>query len=85
MPSPRLFPTRSATVARGSIPSVRRLTIRLLSVYLLFALVGRFVEGMRAVRCPCRPDCWCKKPVLSIFRWVFPVGHRLKADCSAID
>ncbi|MBV9533881.1 MAG: hypothetical protein JO321_00540 [Solirubrobacterales bacterium] len=64
---------------------MRRLTIRLLSAYLLFALIGRFVEGMGAVRCPCRSDCWCKKPVLSIFRWVFPVGHRLETHCSAPD
>jgi hypothetical protein len=64
---------------------VRRLAIRVLSIYLLFAVIGRFVEGMGAVQCGCRPDCWCKKPVLSIFRWVFPVGHRLQADCSTPD
>ena len=42
----------------------------------LFAIIGRFVEGMGAVECGCDPRCWCKKPVLSTFRWVFPYGHR---------
>ncbi|MDQ3645496.1 MAG: hypothetical protein M3345_01010 [Actinomycetota bacterium] len=27
--------------------------------------------------CECRPDCWCKRPGLRHFRWVFPVGHSL--------
>lgn len=25
--------------------------------------------------CDCYPECWCKKPGLSIFRWVFPRYH----------
>lgn len=48
----------------------------LAAVYLLFAVIGRFVEGMGAVECGCADDCWCKRPVLSTFRWVFPWGHR---------
>jgi hypothetical protein len=55
---------------------VRRIIVRALSLYLLFAIIGRFVEEMGAVSCGCAPDCWCKKPVLSTFRWVFPYGHR---------
>jgi hypothetical protein len=55
---------------------VRRIIVRVLSLYLLFAIIGRFVAEMGAVSCGCRPDCWCKKPVLSTFRWVFPYGHR---------
>lgn len=47
-----------------------------LGLYVLFAIIGRFVEGMGAVECGCDPRCWCKKPVLSTFRWVFPYGHR---------
>jgi hypothetical protein len=46
-------------------------------LYLLFAVVGRFVEGMGAVRCGCAPSCWCRRPVLSTFRWVLPLGHSL--------
>ena len=56
--------------------TVKRLLGRLLALYLLFAVIGRFVEGMGAVECGCHPECWCKRPVLSTFRWVFPVGHR---------
>jgi hypothetical protein len=47
-----------------------------LGLYLLFALIGRFVEGMGAVCCNCSENCWCKSPGLSLFRWVFPYGHR---------
>jgi hypothetical protein len=61
---------------------VKRLLLGAGSIYLLFALIGRFVEGMGAVECGCRSDCWCKKPVLSIFRWVVPAGHSLGTGCS---
>jgi len=44
-------------------------------VYLNFALVGRLVEAMGAVRCRCPQSCWCHRPVLSTFRWVFPFKH----------
>jgi hypothetical protein len=46
-------------------------------LYLLFAVIGRFVEAMGAARCGCGEDCWCQRPVLSTFRWVFPWGHRV--------
>ena len=55
---------------------MKRALMSLAVVYLLFALIGRFVEGMGAVECGCSDDCWCKRPVLSTFRWVFPWGHR---------
>ena len=55
---------------------MKRLVFGAVSLYLLFAVIGRFVEGMGAARCGCHPDCWCKKPVLSTFRWVFPFGHK---------
>ena len=60
--------------------NAKRLAARLLALYLLFAVVGRFVERMGAVRCDCSPDCWCKRPVLSTFRWVFPRGHTIDHD-----
>ena len=25
--------------------------------------------------CDCYHDCWCRKPGLSLFRWVFPRYH----------
>jgi hypothetical protein len=61
--------------------AVRRLLIRAASVYLLFAVIGRFVEEMGAVQCGCADDCWCRQPVLSTFRWVFPYGHRGSDAC----
>ena len=30
---------------------------------------------MGAKKCGCAQDCWCKRPVLSTFRWVFPYRH----------
>jgi hypothetical protein len=59
---------------------IRRVVFGLAGLYMLFAVIGRFVEGMGAVRCGCAADCWCKRPVLSVFRWVFPWGHLLKTD-----
>lgn len=61
---------------------MRQVLLGTASVYLLLAVIGRFVEGMGAVECECAPSCWCKKPVLSTFRWVFPLGHQGGAGCS---
>ena len=54
------------------------------STYLLFAVIGRFVEAMGAVECGCAADCWCKRPVLSVFRWVFPYGHNGAGACQQL-
>ncbi|MGH2595578.1 MAG: hypothetical protein ACRDH7_06420 [Actinomycetota bacterium] len=43
--------------------------------YLILALVGRVMEAAGLRTCGCYPDCWCKKPGLSVFRWVFPRFH----------
>lgn len=56
---------------------MKRVAVQLLGLYLLFALIGRFVEGIGAARCDCSEDCWCRRPMLSVIRWVFPYGHRL--------
>ena len=45
------------------------------NVYLAAALWGHFKESQGEVTCECNDDCWCKKPGLSLFRWVCPVGH----------
>jgi len=48
-----------------------------LGLYVLCALVGRFVERrLDVVQCGCSETCWCRRPGLSTFRWVFPLGHR---------
>lgn len=54
---------------------IKRLLVIAGLVYLHLALVGRFVEAMGAVRCECASTCWCHRPVLSFFRWVFPINH----------
>lgn len=59
---------------------VRRMVAGLLGLYLLFAVIGRFVEHMGAVHCGCGADCWCHRPVLSTFRWVFPWRHHSRID-----
>jgi hypothetical protein len=56
--------------------------LRLLALYLLAAIVTRVVEESGIVpnryRCACEPECWCKQPGLSLFRWVTPPRfHRL--------
>jgi hypothetical protein len=56
----------------------RRVGGYVLGLYLLFAVIGRFVEAMGAVHCGCEAGCWCKRPILSTFRWVFPFRHRLR-------
>ncbi|MBA3286739.1 MAG: hypothetical protein H0U21_01765 [Acidimicrobiia bacterium] len=62
---------------------MKRLLVGVGSTYLLFAVIGRFVEGMGAVECGCSADCWCKRPVLSLFRWVFPYGHQGNQACGS--
>jgi hypothetical protein len=54
---------------------VKRLVGLVLGLYLLAALGGRLAEHMGVSRCDCPPECWCKQPGLSVFRWVFPYGH----------
>ena len=51
---------------------MKRAAMALAGLYLLFAVIGRFVEAMGAVECCCSSECWCRGPALNIFRWVFP-------------
>ncbi len=46
-------------------------------VYLAAAVRGHAKESRGELTCECEADCWCKKPGLSLFRWVLPVGHSL--------
>jgi hypothetical protein len=64
-----------------SLREVKRLLLWAASVYVLFAIIGRFVEEMGAVECGCAPECWCHRHLLSTFRWVFPYGHRGSDMC----
>jgi len=55
---------------------MKPIAVRLLTLYLLFAAIGRVLERLGMARCGCSADCWCKRPGLSTFRWAFPYGHR---------
>jgi hypothetical protein len=47
-----------------------------LLAYLGLALFTRYKEANGELHCECDPDCWCKQSGLSLFRWVFPIGHK---------
>ena len=49
-----------------------------LAAYLGLALIGKVKERNGDLQCLCNADCWCKRPGLSLFRWVFPFGHSLR-------
>ncbi len=53
-----------------------RLATRLLGAYLVVAVLTRLAESVGVHRCGCAADCWCQRSPLSLFRWVFPYGHR---------
>jgi hypothetical protein len=46
------------------------------AAYLTLALRGLARERSGTRTCECHAECWCKRPGLSLFRWVFPFGHR---------
>ncbi|HEY5876396.1 MAG TPA: hypothetical protein VIT64_13895 [Ilumatobacteraceae bacterium] len=54
---------------------MKRFLVAVLSIYLMAAVIGRLTESQGKTVCGCASDCWCKKPVLSVFRWVFPYRH----------
>jgi hypothetical protein len=56
---------------------MRRVIIGIVGVYLLAAIVTRAAEeaGVGPRQCGCEPDCWCKRPGLTVFRWVTPKGR----------
>ena len=56
---------------------MKRIILVLAAGYLGLALLGLYREQKGDIVCDCAEDCWCKKPGLSFFRWVFPVGHSL--------
>lgn len=55
---------------------MRRAVVVLAGGYLLLAIGNKAAEAAGAIKCGCAEDCWCKRPGLSLFRWVFPWGHR---------
>jgi hypothetical protein len=57
---------------------VRRSLLLLGTLYLGAAVIGHAKERRGAITCECQKDCGCKRPGLSLFRWVFPLGHKLR-------
>ena len=53
----------------------RRILGILTALYLLMAVTTLALEQAGVTRCGCATTCWCKRPVLRTFRWVFPWGH----------
>jgi hypothetical protein len=54
---------------------VKKVVAVLVLGYVTLALYYRAREAVGLLTCECYPDCWCRKPGLSIFRWVFPRFH----------
>ena len=55
---------------------MKRIILIVLGAYLLIAVANKVAEAAGAMTCGCADDCWCKRPGLNVFRWVFPWGHR---------
>jgi hypothetical protein len=47
--------------------------------YIGAGLVALGLERAGLYECACEQDCWCKRPGLNVFRWVFPRFHRLRS------
>jgi hypothetical protein len=54
---------------------MKRLLLGVALGYVGLALVLKAREAAGHLSCDCYPDCWCRKPGLSVFRWVFPRYH----------
>jgi hypothetical protein len=54
---------------------MKKLALSLALVYLVLAVMTRAREAAGLLSCDCYPDCWCREPGLSLFRWVFPRFH----------
>jgi hypothetical protein len=47
-----------------------RLIFATVGLYVLAAVISRATEPAGMRHCDCLDTCWCKKPGLSLFRWV---------------
>jgi hypothetical protein len=61
---------------------VRRIVLAALAGYVLVAVATRAAEalglGGRRLRCGCVETCWCKRPGMTLLRWVTPARwHRI--------
>jgi hypothetical protein len=44
--------------------------------YVVLGIATRVMEEAGVYTCTCTPDCWCKRPGVSLFRWVVPRWHK---------
>jgi hypothetical protein len=54
---------------------MRRNILRVVGLYGVVAIASRIAErvGLSSrLRCACTPECWCKRPSLTVFRWTTP-------------
>jgi hypothetical protein len=55
---------------------MRRILLRTAVLYLLLAVGTRLADalglGGQRLRCGCEESCWCKRPGLTVLRWVTP-------------
>lgn len=59
----------------AKVSGLQRVILVLVGGYVLIALGNKVAEAAGAMTCDCVNDCWCKRPGLNLFRWVFPWGH----------
>ncbi len=64
-----------ALAARRYAATMRRILVIGGGAYLALAALGQARERSGLMTCECQADCWCKRPGLKLFRWVFPFGH----------
>ena len=55
---------------------MRRAVALAVGAYVAAGVVGLVRERMGLISCGCADGCWCHKPGLRLFRWVFPRGHK---------
>ena len=55
---------------------MKRIGLVMVGGYVLVAAANRVAEHFGMMTCGCAEDCWCHRPGLSLFRWVFPWRHR---------
>ena len=62
-------------MTRPYVRACEEVAAALLLGYVTLALYYRAREAAGLLTCDCYQDCWCRKPGLSIFRWVLPRYH----------
>lgn len=54
---------------------MRRAALAVVGAHVAVAAGTRAAEALEARCCGCPDRCWCRRPGLSLFRWVFPWHH----------